>query len=85
MLPAVWSKTAVSMLEGKGTSDKCPVGSYLDSIQHGMGGHWEQPAEVGGREPKAAVLGSTGAEQHTLVLLAAGQAGDSPIARLLCQ
>lgn len=50
-----------------------------------MGGHWEQPAEVGGREPKAAVLGSTGAEQHTPVLLAAGQAGDSPIARLLCQ
>lgn len=39
MLPAGWSEAAVSMLQGKGTSDKCCVGSYLDPIQHGMGGH----------------------------------------------
>lgn len=37
MLPAGWSKAAVSRLQGKERSDKCSVGLYLDPIQRGMG------------------------------------------------
>ena len=48
MLPAGWSKAGVSTLQGKGTSDRCSVGSYLEPIQCGMGGHpWEQTAQAG--------------------------------------
>lgn len=38
MLPAGWSKAAVSRLQGKGTRNKCSVGSYLDPIQVGREG-----------------------------------------------